>query len=249
MNARTKMRAVLFVPAAVIILGALAWAFSGVPDFGAYHGFYGTVINRVAATQRHASNLVASVVFDYRSLDTLGEEFILFASATGVAMLLRASVRMEKQRPRDEVTHEATRAGGMVLAPVLLVLGLWLSAFGYITPGGGFQGGVVISGALVMFWVASSYRDLRAAVPMSVVDAIEALGVGSYVMIGIATLAAGGFFLVDVLPLGTTSSLTSTGTIALLNWASALAVAAANLLIFEEFLKHYVGTLPGEAED
>jgi multicomponent Na+:H+ antiporter subunit B len=249
MNPRARVRAMLFVPAAVVILGALAWAFSGVPDFGGYHGFYGTVINHVAQTERHTSNLVASVVFDYRSLDTLGEEFILFASATGVAMLLRASLQMEEQQPRDEVTHEATRAGGMLLVPVLVVLGLWLSAFGYITPGGGFQGGVVLSGAFVMFWVVSSYRDLRTALPMPVVDAIESLGVGSYVMIGLATLAAGGFFLLNVLPLGTTSTLTSTGTIALLNWASALAVAAANIVIFEEFLKHYVGTLPGEAED
>jgi multisubunit Na+/H+ antiporter MnhB subunit len=36
-----------------------------------------------------ANNVVASVVFDYRGFDTLGEATILFTAVTGVVMLFR----------------------------------------------------------------------------------------------------------------------------------------------------------------
>jgi multisubunit Na+/H+ antiporter MnhB subunit len=40
--------------------------------------------------------VVASVVFDYRGLDTLGEATILFTGVTGVLLLLRAQKRKEE---------------------------------------------------------------------------------------------------------------------------------------------------------
>jgi len=42
------------------------------------------------------NNVVASVVFDYRGLDTLGEATILFTAVTGVLLLLRAEKRKEE---------------------------------------------------------------------------------------------------------------------------------------------------------
>ena len=143
----------------------------------------------MAVAQRHVSNIVAGVVFDYRGLDTLGEEFILFAASTGVAMLLRASAGDEKKRPHDVVLHDVTRVAGTLLAPVVFFLGLWVVTFGYLTPGGGFQGGVVLAAAVLLIWVGASYRDLRALSPTGAVDAVEALGVGSYVVIGLYAAA------------------------------------------------------------
>jgi len=37
-----------------------------------------------------SNNIVSSVVFDYRGLDTLGEASILFAAATGVFIIFRS---------------------------------------------------------------------------------------------------------------------------------------------------------------
>jgi multisubunit Na+/H+ antiporter MnhB subunit len=42
-----------------------------------------------------SNNVVASVVFDYRGLDTLGEATILFTAVTGVLLLLRTVKRKE----------------------------------------------------------------------------------------------------------------------------------------------------------
>jgi multisubunit Na+/H+ antiporter MnhB subunit len=48
-----------------------------------------------AQEQSGSNNVVASVVFDYRGLDTLGEATILFTAVTGVLLLLRTLKRRE----------------------------------------------------------------------------------------------------------------------------------------------------------
>lgn len=87
-NARARV--VLFLVGAAGLGALLVWAFVGLPRFGFYHGPYGNVIRAVAVSQRHATNAVDAVVFDYRGFDTVGEEFIFFAAAIGIAMLLGA---------------------------------------------------------------------------------------------------------------------------------------------------------------
>src|SRR5205823_14864957 len=114
--------------------------------------------HRAALNQRQHQNPVTPHVFDYRGLDTMGEEFNLFASVTGVALLLRER-RKDVPRPRDEVRNEAVRAIGICLVPAVLTLGLWVVAHGAITPGGGFQGGVVLSAAFLLVWLAGSLRS------------------------------------------------------------------------------------------
>jgi multisubunit Na+/H+ antiporter MnhB subunit len=49
-----------------------------------------------AQEQTGNNNVVASVVFDYRGLDTLGEATILFTAVTGVLLLLRTQKRKEE---------------------------------------------------------------------------------------------------------------------------------------------------------
>jgi multisubunit Na+/H+ antiporter MnhB subunit len=48
-----------------------------------------------AQEQTGNNNVVASVVFDYRGFDTLGEATILFTAVTGVLLLLRTRKRKE----------------------------------------------------------------------------------------------------------------------------------------------------------
>ena len=52
-------------------------------------GPYGDMINSLAPYERQVTNAVTAVNFDYRGLDTLGEEFILFAAVSGLVLLLR----------------------------------------------------------------------------------------------------------------------------------------------------------------
>src|SRR5204862_5471947 len=84
-----RARMLLFVPSALGLLAVLLAGLGGLPGFGHYGGPYGFVLNGVAVTQRHATDLVTAVNFDYRAFDTLGEEFILFTATTAVVLILR----------------------------------------------------------------------------------------------------------------------------------------------------------------
>jgi multicomponent Na+:H+ antiporter subunit B len=231
-----RVRLGLFAVSGAVLGGLLVWALTGLPAFGDFHGEYGRILNGVAGNERHVTNVVSSVVFDYRGFDTLGEEFILFTAVMGVALLLREA-RDNRERPRDEARSDAVRAIGSMLVAPTLVVGLYIVAHGYLTPGGGFQGGVGAAGGLVLLYAAGRYRAYRAASPRWVIDFAEGTGAGGYAVVGVAALFAGGLFLQNVVDLGTKGTLAAGGTIPILNVASALEVAAAMVLLFHEFLE------------
>ena len=244
-----RQRIVLFALFGAALGGFLIWAMAGLPHFGDYHGEYGRLMNAIGVRERHASNVVGAIVFDFRGFDTLGEEFILFSSVMGVAFILRASVRIKEQAPVDAVSSDATRSVGMLMVPVTLIMGLWLAAYGYVTPGGGFQGGVAIGSSAALMWAATSYRDYQRLTPSDLLDAAEGTGAAAYVIVGLVGLAIDGAYLTNFLPLGTSGTLASAGSIGLLNWASAAEVAAANVLLYREFFQEYVETFPGVREE
>jgi multicomponent Na+:H+ antiporter subunit B len=234
---------------ALLGLGALfAWAIAGLPAFGDYQGPYGYVLNRIVVPLRHTTNVVMGTTFDVRGIDTLGEEFILYSAVIGVTLLLRDETRSDQiERRTRRLGSDAVRLVGVVMIGGGLLVGLWLAAFGYVTPGGGFQGGVVVAGAILLLYIVGSHRDYRPFRDEHVLDPLEGLGAGGYVAIGLAALVSGAAFLTNLFGPGKSGTLLSGGSIALLNWASAIAVTVAMLLIFAEFLETY--DVPLEPED
>jgi multicomponent Na+:H+ antiporter subunit B len=243
-----RVRIALLTPA-LLVLGALfAWAIAGLPAFGHYRGPYGYVLNQIVVPLRHTTNVVMATTFDVRGIDTMGEEFILYASVIGVTLLLRdeSGARRVERRTR-RFCSDTVRLVGVVLIGVGLLVGLWLIAFGYITPGGGFPGGVVLAGAILVLYLIGSHRDYRPFRNEHTLDPFEGIGAGGYVVTGIAALVAGLPFLTNLFGYGTTGTLASGGSIGILNAAAAIAVTVAMLLLFAEFLETYV--VPLESED
>lgn len=240
-----NLRFAVAMPALAVVVAVLLWGYTGLPDFGATIASYGAYIDHVASQGRHVTNLVTAVMFDYRGLDTLVEELILIGSVLGVALLLRSTREAPEQHRRDVLSSDTIRVAGLALLPVTALLGLWLVTFGYVTPGGGFQGGVLASGGALLLWLAVDYRLLRGLAPATFVEAVEGLGAGGYVGIGFLGVAGGGAFLANVLPLGSAGTLLSGGTIAVLNWVAAAEVAAAFVLLYEEFLEEYTAAFAG----
>jgi multicomponent Na+:H+ antiporter subunit B len=231
-----SVRLGLFAVSGAVLAAVLVWGLAGLPAFGDFQGEYGRILNSVAQHERHVTNVVASVVFDYRGFDTLGEEFILFAAVMGVALLLREA-REEGEQRVDRTRSDVVQAVGLVLVAPTVVLGLYIVAHGYLTPGGGFQGGVATASGLVLLYAAGRYRAYRAASPRALLDFAEGIGAGAYAAVGVGALIAGAAFLENVIDLGTTGTLASAGTIPILNAATALEVTAAVVLLFHEFLE------------
>jgi multisubunit Na+/H+ antiporter MnhB subunit len=65
-------------------------------DFGYPPSDMDDYIIENAQEETGSNNVVTSVVFDYRLLDTLGEATILFTAVTGVLLLLRTLKRKEE---------------------------------------------------------------------------------------------------------------------------------------------------------
>jgi multicomponent Na+:H+ antiporter subunit B len=240
---RRQVRGAIAVPVLGVLGVLLLWGFSGLPPFGDFHGFYGQLLNHIALPQRHTTNVVAAIVFDYRGFDTMGEEFILFAAVSGVVMLLRGDDDEQEGDPEAAVESDALRMWGVLAAGVVVLVGLWLAAFGLVTPGGGFQGGVVIAGGLLVLYLTVGYTSWRRLASDRVVDPVEGAGAGAYVVVGLAALIAGAPFLHNLLGPGQPGTIFSGGSMGILNWAVAVEVAAANVTLYTQFLARYIAPL------
>jgi multicomponent Na+:H+ antiporter subunit B len=238
------VRRTVFLVAGAGLFALLLWSFAGLPDFGHYLGPYGDILNRVSIPERRTTAVVSAINFDYRGFDTLGEEFILFAAVVGVASLLRGLRDEHEERPRDdgrgrrvrETSAAVTIAGRALIGPTLLT-GLYVVVHGHQTPGGGFQGGVILATALLLVYLSDQYVTLRRVGPMGLIEFAEALGTGALVLLGIAGVLFASAFLENFLPLGTTGTLLSAGTIPVASTIIGLAVTGGFALMVSEFLE------------
>ena len=225
------------------------WGLAGLPGFGHYPGPYGFVINRIAVAQTKATGVVSTVNFEYRGFDTVGEEFILFAAAAGMSVVLRR-LRGERERERerpavDEATDRevpetssAVRMVALLFTGPVVVLGWWLASHAQTNPSGGFQGGVILATAFILVYLAGEFLIFKRFSPVALTDVVEAVGAGGFAAVGVAAVVMGLPFLTNYLPLGTTpGAVSSSGTIALISFFVGLEVAAAFILIIGELLE------------
>ena len=91
---------------------------------------------------------------------------------------------------------------------------------------------------------ASTYRAWSGIGNEHILDPFEGLGAGGYVVVGIAALVAGLPFLTNLLGPGIPGTLWSGGSAPFVNWAAGIEVAAANLVLFSEYLEQYSTRLP-----
>jgi multicomponent Na+:H+ antiporter subunit B len=235
-----RMRSVMALAALGVLGAVLVVAVTGLEPFGHYPGPYGDVLAKVVPGERHTGQLVAATVFDYRGFDTLGEEMILFAAVCGCAALLRV-LRSEHEEgegaPARPVPSFAARAMGAALVGPVMVLGAYVIVHGHLTPGGGFSGGVVVAGALLLAYAAGQGLRLRRVGSITLLEGAEALGAAGFLGLALAGLIAAGTLLKNFLALGTSGMLLSAGTIPVGNITVGLEVAGAVALVFSEFLE------------
>lgn len=188
-------------------------------DFARYVNV-GLGIDSVAPAATGAANIVTSVVLAYRGFDTLVELSILFAAATVVGLLLGDCGA--PAAPRRDDAGFVLRAGADLAFPLLLVVGLYIVAHGHLTPGGGFQGGVVLACAFFVPLLARADRRIDGRW----VNLLEGLSGAAFVVIGLVALAGGREFLAPWLGPGRLGELFSAGTLPLLYLAVGLKVGA-----------------------
>jgi multicomponent Na+:H+ antiporter subunit B len=221
----------LAVAAVVLASACLGRGVLGLPPVGEYPGPYGDIVSAGAVRERHIPEAVTAVVFDYRGFDTLAEETILFTAMLGLTALLR------RDRPRrDSGCRRSPFAGGVLAAlrpwgpwtaSALFVYGGYTILHGHLSPGGGFQGGVMIANAVALAALCARFPFFSERPRSGLAHASEASGVAGYALLGLGCVLAGGAYLQNRLPLGTLGAYFSGGSTPMLNLASGLAVTGA----------------------
>jgi multicomponent Na+:H+ antiporter subunit B len=169
-------------------------------------------------------NIVTAVLADYRGFDTMFETTVIFSAGVAVFVLLRTFRRKEPEArhyrhvltgvsirvkegqlppsddferidslwtPQDLIIKTVCR----LLIPFIQLFGLYVIAHGHHSPGGGFQGGVILGASIIILAMS---QNLRIAVKRMAekLDAILcAVGVLIYAGCGFLCLLLGLNFL------------------------------------------------------
>lgn len=197
-----------------------------------FHGAEATAGQRLLALNEAATqsaNAVTSVVTYFRGLDTLGEVSVLFLSIFGAALGM-------KKAHSTILGHDNAllKIGVTVLFPLVLLFGISIIVHGHLSPGGGFQGGVIVASAFLLQFLAHGDRyDLRERL----VTLVESLSGAGFVLAGVLGLLVTGRFLGNFLPLGTMGDLFSGGVLEVIYLFVGFKVAAEIAALAEHFIK------------
>jgi multicomponent Na+:H+ antiporter subunit B len=139
----------------------------------------------------------------------------------------RESGKQEPGEPGEPETPDATPLGTpapetaeamtvvvrtaiRVALPLLAVAGLYLVAWGY-SPGGGFPGGAVLLGVLLLAYAGFGRRKIARVVRPSLLEAIEMAGATAIIATEVLGLLLEGSFSANWLPLATPQTILSGG--------------------------------------
>lgn len=209
-----KLTSLLFLGGFVFLLMSLTHLL----PFGDPPMRIGAGIIHQAADQVGTANFVTAVVLAYRGMDTLGELSILFAAATAGGLVLGHAQRASRQANAGFIL----RAGTDLMFPLLIVAGLYIVMHGHLTPGGGFQGGVILAAAFFLPILARPGQSLD----QRWIGLVEALAGAGFILLGAVALLYGKPFLTPFLGKGTMGQLVSGGSLPLLYMLVGLKVGA-----------------------
>jgi len=100
-----------------------------------------------------AVNTVAGMILDYRAFDTFGESTVLFAATAAVLFITLSKHTKEwtERGPFAEANRDPIfQIIGKILLPMIFVYGIYVVLNGHLSPGGGFSGGAVLGGGLIL---------------------------------------------------------------------------------------------------
>ena len=191
----------------------------------------GVQILSLNADETATANAVTSVVTYFRGFDTLGEVTILFLSIFGIGLGLDG---YKEKLNIFAFENQLIKIAVDILFPLIILFGFYIIIHGHLSPGGGFQGGVVIaSGFLLMFLAKNDDFSLN----HKIISIAEALSGAGFILLGLLGLLLADSFLGNFLPLGSIGSLFSGGVIPLIYIFVGIKVAAEITALIEYFIR------------
>ena len=82
-----------------------------------------------------------------------------------------------------------------VLAPFIMIYALYVIMHGHHSPGGGFQGGVILAASFVLLAISHGLDKIKDRLPETIASVLSSVGVFIYGGIGLLCLFLGGNYL------------------------------------------------------
>lgn len=130
---------------------------------------------------------------------------------------------MKKNRKQKEVIIPSC---GSLVIPITLILGAYIILHGHLSPGGGFQGGVILAGAISIYFISFGSEKVLKTFHLNRLKVSEDIGGIAFLLIASLGIIYGAAFFGNVIWKGTLGKLFSSGTIFLMNFAVGYKVLA-----------------------
>lgn len=215
----------------LVIVSFLLLTVANLPSFGSADSpAHNEVMERYVEKgmeETGAVNVVAGVILDYRAFDTLGESHVLFTAATAVFILLLNMQESKEPELEKKIiqTDPLLRTTASIIVPLVIVYGIYVILCGHLGPGGGFSGGAVIGGGLILFALAFGFEPLDSILNLKNYRRIVLCALCFYSLAKCYSFFCGANHLETIFEPGTPGMIFSAGLILPLNIAVGIVVA------------------------
>lgn len=239
----------------ISMISLLLYTVTMLPSFGSEtHPIQNEVSRRYIESgleETGAVNIVTGMILDYRAFDTLGESTVLFSAVMVVLLLLRLDPESGKYSTMAEEIRRTPYADtfyepkndailqhtARILAPIAVLLGIYVVLNGHLSPGGGFSGGAIIGAGLVLHVTAFGFQDIRRFFTYKTYQRIVASALLTYAVCKAYSFYTGANGLESGIPLGTPGAILSSGLILVLNICVGFIVACTVYVLYAIFRK------------
>ncbi len=156
-----------------------------------------------AEEETHTVNVITGIILNYRGYDTMGEVTVIF---TALAAALAVLGRERRGRIYAYVDRSGVPSSVIVrtmvrfLVPLIVLFSVYTILHGEISPGGGFQGGAIIGGSMIVFTTIFGLYESSRRIPQKVRFPLEGAAVMVFFLVGVLGMVGGGDFLTYAWP-------------------------------------------------
>ena len=191
----------------------------------------GIQIIEINEVSTQSANAVTSVVTYFRGFDTLGEVTILFLSIFGISLGLEG---YKEKLNIFAYKNNLLKIAVDILFPLIILFGFYVIIHGHLSPGGGFQGGVIIASAFLLMFLA---KNDDFSLNHKIIGLAESLSGAGFILLGLLGLLFVDRFFGNFLSLGSMGNLFSGGVIPLIYIFVGIKVSAEITALVEYFIR------------
>lgn len=149
-------------------------------------------------------NIVTAVLADYRGYDTMFETVVIFVAGIAILAILRNNGDRRGEATIPPMTTPGRPPEGddlitvmtaRLVTPVLQVFALYVVAHGHLSPGGGFQGGVMLGASFILIALTHGLPEALRRLPENRAILLAGVGIVIYAGTGLLCQFLGGNFL------------------------------------------------------